>query len=214
MWGMLRLCTVSSMDQRDIAKSNWSCLVIISVLWTRCHGIMPAQVHHPIESCISQWGCLLQSTEMHTLWSGRRHTHASAQETLTRNTEYREWGQSVRNIEERALWQWRLINNLKLMSLLQTFVSELLDMCGRCGMRPPDPRNLPQIAFHDGRRDFPGETMKKAAQLGQDHFGAKPNIIFVLLPDTGSLLSTAYISYFFPIILIFLCLFYIFLRSC
>ena len=58
-------------------------------------------------------------------------------------------------------------------------------MCGKCGLQPPDPRNLPQIAYHDGKRSSPGETMKQAADFGQEHFGQEPKIIFVLLPDQG-----------------------------
>lgn len=70
---------------------------------------------------------------------------------------------------------------------MQTFMNELLDMLRRCGIKGPDPYDLPPIAFHDGRQAFPGETMKQAADMGQQHFGSEPSIIFALLPDTGAL---------------------------
>lgn len=64
-------------------------------------------------------------------------------------------------------------------------MAELVDQLRKCGLRAPEPRNLPPIAWHDGSRSFPGETMQEAMRAGEKHFQAKPRIIFVCLPDTG-----------------------------
>lgn len=72
-------------------------------------------------------------------------------------------------------------------SSIQAFISELLIQLGRCGLSVlPDPMNLPEVVFHDPYRAFPGETLNQAVECGGKHFKAKPDIIFVLLPDTNA----------------------------
>ena len=43
-----------------------------------------------------------------------------------------------------------------------------------------------QIIWHDPRSMFPGETMLQALEAGDAYFGARPDILFVCLPDTGA----------------------------
>ena len=69
------------------------------------------------------------------------------------------------------------------LAVLQSFMSHLMRKLRELGIRTPEPQNLPPIIYHDGRANFPGETMEAAARAGGNHFKAKPAIIFVLLPD-------------------------------
>ena len=69
-------------------------------------------------------------------------------------------------------------------------MSELLIQLNKCGLRAPNPGNLPEIVFHDGTSHFPGQSMKMAVDLARKHFQSDPRIIFVLLPDTGVALLT------------------------
>lgn len=59
-------------------------------------------------------------------------------------------------------------------------------MLGKCGLQTPPPQNLPPIVYHDPMSTFVGETMEAAARAGSEHFGVKPQIIFVLLPNTST----------------------------
>ena len=65
-------------------------------------------------------------------------------------------------------------------------MSEQVDMLRKCGLTAPDPLNLPEVLFHNPNNLFPGETLKAAVEAGMAHFKEKPQIIFVLLPDTGA----------------------------
>ena len=68
---------------------------------------------------------------------------------------------------------------------MQAFVTELLTMLGTCGLTTPEPFNLPEIVFHQPSNTFPGETLDRAFQAGRNHFKREPDLLFVLLPDTG-----------------------------
>lgn len=69
---------------------------------------------------------------------------------------------------------------------VQAFMTELLIQLRNCGLKAPDPRDLPEIVYHNSNSNFPGESMRMAADLALKHFGNQPKIIFVLLPDTGN----------------------------
>lgn len=71
------------------------------------------------------------------------------------------------------------------VSPLQAFIGEQVAMLASCGMRVPDPRNLPPIIYHDGNVAFPGETLQRAFEAGKEHFGREPDILLALLPDAG-----------------------------
>lgn len=53
-------------------------------------------------------------------------------------------------------------------------------------MKAPDPYDLPEIAYHDVKQFYHGETLEEAIKKGKSKFGSEPAIIFVLLPDTGT----------------------------
>ena len=69
--------------------------------------------------------------------------------------------------------------------MLQTFMYDLIGAMTYTGMQVPRAGELPEIVFHDSRQNFPGETLERAIGVAKDFFGEEPNIIFVLLPDTG-----------------------------
>ena len=77
-------------------------------------------------------------------------------------------------------------NNRMGLGLLQTFLYELLNSLQQVGMRLPQNEALPEIIWHNPQRAFPGETMKAAFDAGGAHFGVRPQLIFVCLPDTGA----------------------------
>ena len=62
-------------------------------------------------------------------------------------------------------------------------MSHMMRKLRELGISTPDPQNLPPIIYHDGRANFPGETMEQAVKAGGNTFRAKPDIVFVLLPD-------------------------------
>ena len=68
---------------------------------------------------------------------------------------------------------------------MQAFVTELLAMLRTCGLSTPEPFELPETIFHQPSNTFPGETLDRAFQAGRSHFKKDPDILFVLLPDTG-----------------------------
>ena len=50
---------------------------------------------------------------------------------------------------------------------------------------PTQDQGQPPIIWHDPSTYFPGETLVRAMHAGANFFRAKPEIIFVLLPDIG-----------------------------
>lgn len=65
----------------------------------------------------------------------------------------------------------------------------LLDMLGQMGLRVSmdgQYPKMPQIAWHDSRSRFPGDTIAEALSLCQEAFGAPARIIFVNLPTTAA----------------------------
>ena len=68
---------------------------------------------------------------------------------------------------------------------MQAFVTELLAMLRTCGLATPEPFDLPETIFHQPSNTFPGETLDRALQAGRSHFKKDPDILFVLLPNTG-----------------------------
>jgi len=50
---------------------------------------------------------------------------------------------------------------------------------------PAQDQGQPPIIWHDPSTYFPGETLVRAMHAGANFFRAKPDIIFVLLPDIG-----------------------------
>lgn len=50
---------------------------------------------------------------------------------------------------------------------------------------------MPEIIWHDARKNHPGESMARGKEVAQAHFTAEPAIIFVCLPDTGALSEPA-----------------------
>ena len=73
---------------------------------------------------------------------------------------------------------------------MQAFVTELLAMLRTCGLTTPEPFNLPETIFHRPSNTFPGETLDRAFQAGRSHFKKDPDVLFVLLPDTGGAFPT------------------------
>jgi hypothetical protein len=70
----------------------------------------------------------------------------------------------------------------------QNFLLEQLHTCKGLGMTVPQlggavPENL---IIYGGPNDFPGEVVKRAYAAATDHFGKKPNLIFVCLLDRGA----------------------------
>ena len=71
----------------------------------------------------------------------------------------------------------------------QGFMYALLDMLVSMGLSLEMDGNypkMPQIAWHDNRSRFPGDTIAMAMQHCQDSFGAPARIIFVNLPTTAA----------------------------
>ena len=56
-----------------------------------------------------------------------------------------------------------------------------------CIVQPHGEPEVPEIIWHDARKNHPGESMALAKEAGQEHFRIEPQIIFVCLPDTGEL---------------------------
>lgn len=54
------------------------------------------------------------------------------------------------------------------------------------------PQGQPHIAYH-APGSMPGETLKQAADLGHQRFGAPPNILFVLMRRQSALLQPLHI---------------------
>lgn len=71
-------------------------------------------------------------------------------------------------------------------AVLQDYMQEQIDQLGSYGLRVPNPRHLPQVAFHN-HRQHPGNVLEEAYNYGQQTFGTAPEIIFVMLPTTGKL---------------------------
>ena len=73
---------------------------------------------------------------------------------------------------------------------LQKFLEDMLDMLDDLGLKVPPP-GLPPIIWHKrayfpGKcADFPGEILVNAMHAGASFFRAKPDIIFVCLPEKG-----------------------------
>ena len=66
---------------------------------------------------------------------------------------------------------------------LQNFLEDMLDMLHNLGLKVPS-QSLPPIIWHN-RAYFPGETLVNAMHAGASFFRAKPDIIFVCLPEKG-----------------------------
>ena len=67
---------------------------------------------------------------------------------------------------------------------LQNFLEDMLDMLHNLGLKVPS-QELPPIIWHDPATYFPGETLVNAMHAGASFFRAKPDIIFVCLPEKG-----------------------------
>ena len=67
---------------------------------------------------------------------------------------------------------------------LQNFLEDMLDMLDDLGLKVPC-QGLPPIIWHDPITYYPGETLVNAMHAGAGFFRAKPDIIFVCLPEKG-----------------------------
>ena len=67
---------------------------------------------------------------------------------------------------------------------MQNFLEDMLDMLHDLGLKVPS-QDLPPIIWHDPVTYFPGETLVNAMHAGASFFRAKPDIIFVCLPEKG-----------------------------
>ena len=67
---------------------------------------------------------------------------------------------------------------------LQNFLEDMLDMLDDLGLKVPY-QGLPPIIWHDLATYFPGETLVNSMHAGASFFRAKPDIIFVCLPEKG-----------------------------
>ena len=68
---------------------------------------------------------------------------------------------------------------------MQNFLENVLDMLNDMGLKVPA-QDLPPIIWHDPATHFPGETLVNAMHAGASFFRAKPDIIFVCLPEKGT----------------------------
>lgn len=67
---------------------------------------------------------------------------------------------------------------------MQNFLEDMLDMLDDLGLKVPA-QGPPPIIWHDPATYFPGETLVNAMHAGASFFRAKPEIIFVCLPEKG-----------------------------
>lgn len=63
---------------------------------------------------------------------------------------------------------------------------DLLGAFQQMGMRLPAKQELPDIVYHSLQSRYSGETLQEACLRASHYFGARPKLIFVLLPDTGN----------------------------
>jgi hypothetical protein len=64
----------------------------------------------------------------------------------------------------------------------QGFLDELANMLSRSGISVPE-RALPPVVWHNGREFHIAETLQQALEAGERKFGARPDVLLVLLPD-------------------------------
>lgn len=67
---------------------------------------------------------------------------------------------------------------------MQSFIDSLLDECAKVGISEIG-QNVPETAWHGGGQNTVEDTLRTAVQYGQETFGQKPRIIFILLPGNG-----------------------------
>lgn len=67
---------------------------------------------------------------------------------------------------------------------VQEFIDSLLDECAKVGISEIG-NNVPETAWHGGGQNTVEDTLRTAVQYGQETFGQKPRIIFILLPGNG-----------------------------
>lgn len=67
---------------------------------------------------------------------------------------------------------------------IQNFLEDMLDMLDDPGVKVPS-QGLPSIIWHNSATYFPGETLVNAMHAGASFFRARPDIIFVCLPEKG-----------------------------
>lgn len=68
--------------------------------------------------------------------------------------------------------------------IVQEFIDSLLDECAKVGISEIG-NNVPETAWHGGGQNTVEDTLRTAVQYGQETFGQKPRIIFILLPGNG-----------------------------
>lgn len=67
---------------------------------------------------------------------------------------------------------------------MQEFIDSLLDECAKVGISEIG-QSVPETAWHEGGQSTVEDTLRTAVQYGQETFGQKPRIIFILLPGNG-----------------------------
>ena len=86
---------------------------------------------------------------------------------------------------------------LKMRSLLplQEFIDSMLDECAKVGITEIGSQ-VPTFAWHGGGQNTVEDTLRTAVQYGQETFGQKPRIIFILLPGNGAHAALRYAALF------------------
>ena len=74
--------------------------------------------------------------------------------------------------------------SLIVVILMQEFIDSLLDECAKVGISEIG-QSVPETAWHGGGQSTVEDTLRTAVQYGQETFGQKPRIIFILLPGNG-----------------------------
>lgn len=67
----------------------------------------------------------------------------------------------------------------------------MLDECGKVGITEIG-NQVPTFAWHGGGQNTVEDTLRTAVQYGQETFGQKPRIIFILLPGNGRFVTLCY----------------------